>query len=254
MSEKSDEKSVAGDPSQPLEKREHEVFCSLVANGMERYAAVQKAKRKRVKYDSARVIASVWQRRPEVRARLDWLTIQAQKEAQKPPEISTSKPANVSTHPPPTATRPSAAADTDTITRAELVAQLAYAVRNGSTAEIVQAGGALLKVMPELVGNDDATRIRPSPDAIVGYLATFAAAPLDAGAIMARCISLVGLDVARRSVATATRRLRPMRKSLTINAPPSDTQSDGSADQGGGGGEGAARPVQDAMRLSPGVS
>lgn len=160
------------DPAKPLENKQHETFCQLVASDKPKFEAYQIARGGRVSYDNAKVGASVWQRRPEVKERLNWLIIDAQKATKTAPTL-TGETLIVNRPKPPRPTPP-ATPTTEAMGRAELYALITAEIRAGRVDPALVS--SLLKVAPELGEVDQS---RPDPTAVISYVCHFAGRPGD---------------------------------------------------------------------------
>jgi len=240
------------DGSKPLENSEQETFARLIVAGEPQPVAYSKAKGRRVKYATAAPAASRWVRVPAIRARLEFLRLesaQAQMLAPtatktQPPDLQETQHAQTPQKPipqPPPQPRSFAA---DTLTKEEILHHATQLLRSGSSSDAQAAATLLHRFAPEIAGDGDDTRRRPSPDAIVGYLARWSAAPAELDTIVARLAKAHTWAALVQAVRKGRRRERNRRISLDGNAPPSDTESDATQTTPEGG-EGAARTRQD---------
>lgn len=205
--------TAAPDPAHPLPDAAQEAFCMFAACGTNRGLAYEQAQGRRMKKVTRESQASRWSKRPEIAARIRFLQIERAKSAQTTqttatppaPATETQAPRKPLPMPPPPPDHPGAG---DVIDRDELARKLTRVIRapEASTPELVQAAGALLKVLPELgVAQDDR---RLSPDELVRYISTWAAAPLPLDAVLVRLLRLYPLADIRRELASITRRAR----------------------------------------------
>ena len=141
-------------------------MAQLVVNGHTQAAAYQATSKTKVSKESAKVRASQTFALPNVRARLNWLSLEAknggkllQKDTFVEKTLTDAEKVNE---------KPAAPA---IISRDEIAAKLSDAIRNGNTTEVVSSAAALLKVMPSLA---DEEKRSADPAAVIATIASFA--------------------------------------------------------------------------------
>lgn len=153
------------DPSLPLANIEHETFAALIVNGVSGIEAAKRSQPGRVSYNVAKTQGSVWRRRPEVAARIRWLTVhksEVKRDIPEPtPEPNRADPPKRASHP--------QSQSAQARTREALIDKLWTRIESGE----FDSGTVtkLLEVLPSLTA--EASNV-PDPAAIVAYLASFA--------------------------------------------------------------------------------
>ena len=138
----------------------------MIVDGLPQWKAYAATSKTRIRPESAKTRASKILALPDVRARYNWLTIEAEKGQKLQPD----KPETPKTSTLPEKVDQKSPAPT-IISRDEIAAKLSDAIRNGNTAEVVSSAAALLKVMPSLA---DEEKRSADPAAVVATIASFA--------------------------------------------------------------------------------